>query len=100
MEQRTLGRTDLRVSVVALGSWLTYGDAVDAERGRACVHRALDLGVTLFDTANSYARGGAELALGDALAGIDRSSYVLATKVERSIPASASPSASSAPPRA
>jgi 1-deoxyxylulose-5-phosphate synthase len=76
-----LGRSDLRVSAVALGSWLTYGDAVDAKRGRACVHRALDLGVTLFDTANSYARGGAEAALGDALAGIDRSSYVLATKV-------------------
>jgi 1-deoxyxylulose-5-phosphate synthase len=81
VEHRTLGRSDLRVSAVALGSWLTYGDAVDAERGRACVHRALDLGVTLFDTANSYARGGAELALGAALAGVERSSYVLATKV-------------------
>jgi 1-deoxyxylulose-5-phosphate synthase len=81
VEHRTLGRSDLRVSVVALGSWLTYGDAVDAEQARSCVRRALDLGVTLFDTANSYARGGAETALGDALVGIDRSSYVLATKV-------------------
>ena len=80
MNYRRLGASDLDVSEISLGSWLTYGSAVDAERGRACIRAALDVGINLFDTANVYARGGAETFLGEALAGVDRSSYVLATK--------------------
>jgi 1-deoxyxylulose-5-phosphate synthase len=81
MEYRRLGASDLEVSAIGLGSWLTYGDELDYERSRACIRRALDLGVTLFDTANVYGRGAAESFLADALAGVPRSSYVLATKV-------------------
>ena len=81
MEYRRLGASDLEVSAIGLGSWLTYGDELDYERSRVCIRRALDLGVTLFDTANVYGRGAAESFLADALAGVPRSSYVLATKV-------------------
>ena len=80
MEYRRLGASDLHVSVVSLGSWLTYSGGVERERAHACVRRALDLGINFFDTANVYGRGVAESFLGEALAGLDRSSYVLATK--------------------
>ncbi len=81
MEYRQLGDSGLEVSTVSLGSWLTYGGAVDADIARACVRRALDLGVNLIDTANAYATGGAESFLGDQLHGVPRGDYVLATKV-------------------
>ncbi|MEO6121247.1 MAG: aldo/keto reductase family protein [Acidimicrobiales bacterium] len=81
MEYRKLGASELVVSEIALGSWLTYGGAIEDDRGRACVDRAFDIGINFFDTANIYGRdGAAESFLGEALAGRDRSSYVLATK--------------------
>jgi aryl-alcohol dehydrogenase-like predicted oxidoreductase len=78
---RKLGSSDLVVSEIALGSWLTYGVGVDTERARACVNRAFELGITFIDTANVYGRGAAEEFLGAELAGRDRSSYVLGTKL-------------------
>jgi aryl-alcohol dehydrogenase-like predicted oxidoreductase len=54
---------------------------VARDQAIACVRRALDVGITLLDTANVYGGGGAESLLGEALAGIDRSSYILATKL-------------------
>jgi 1-deoxyxylulose-5-phosphate synthase len=81
VEYRQLGRSDLRVSEIALGSWLTYGGGVDRQRAIDCVHRALARGINLIDTANVYAHGEAERLLGEALAGVPRSSYVLATKL-------------------
>jgi aryl-alcohol dehydrogenase-like predicted oxidoreductase len=54
---------------------------VEEDTAIACVHRALDRGVTLIDTANIYGRGVAETVLGKALAGLPRDSYVLATKL-------------------
>ena len=81
MEYRRLGDSDLLVSEVALGSWLTYGGGVARDQAIACVRRALDVGITLLDTANVYGGGGAESPLGEALVGIDRSSYILATKL-------------------
>ena len=81
MEYRRLGRRDLDVSEISLGSWLTFGSSVDAERGEACIRRALDVGINLFDTANVYGRGAAESFLGEVLHGLDRSSYFLATKL-------------------
>ena len=81
MRYRQLGNSDLRVSTIALGSWLTYGSGVERQQAIACVHTALDQGITLFDTANSYGRGAAEELLGEALRGVPRDSYVLATKV-------------------
>ena len=80
MEYRRLGRSDLVVSEIALGSWLTYGGGVPRARAEACVARALDLGVNFLDTANVYAGGAAEELLGAVLAGRPRGSYVLATK--------------------
>ena len=81
MQYRRLGRSDLVVSEISLGSWLTYGSSVDEERGMACIRRAFEEGINFFDTANVYGRGAAESFLGRALAGVERSSYVLATKV-------------------
>jgi aryl-alcohol dehydrogenase-like predicted oxidoreductase len=81
MRYRRLGASDLDVSVISLGSWLTYGVGVERDRAIACVRRALDLGINLIDTANVYGRGAAESLLGEALAGVPRDSYVLATKV-------------------
>jgi 1-deoxyxylulose-5-phosphate synthase len=81
MEQRRLGDSDLDVSVIALGSWLTYGVGVERERTEACTRAAFDAGVTFFDTANVYGRGAAESVWGEVLADYPRDSYVLATKV-------------------
>lgn len=81
MKYRNLGSSDVLVSEIALGSWLTYSGGIDKERSIACVRRALDLGITLIDTANIYGRGAAETLLGEALAPVDRTSYVLATKL-------------------
>ena len=81
MEQRRLGDSDLQVSSIALGSWLTYGVGVERDKTEACTRAAFDAGVTFFDTANVYGRGAAESAWGEILAGYPRDSYVLATKV-------------------
>ena len=81
MEYRRLGGSGLRVSEIALGSWLTYGGSVAEERARECIRRAYELGINFFDTANVYARGAAEEIVGRALRGFARESYVLATKV-------------------
>jgi aryl-alcohol dehydrogenase-like predicted oxidoreductase len=81
MEHRRIGDSDLVVSTVALGSWLTYGAGVSREQTEACTRAAMDAGVTLFDTANVYGRGAAETAWGEILADYPRDSYVLATKV-------------------
>ncbi len=81
MRYRRLGASDLEVSEIGLGSWLTYGGGVPREQAQACVDRAFEVGITFVDTANVYARGGAEEFLGEALAGRPRDSYVLATKL-------------------
>lgn len=81
MKRRRLGNSDLMVSEISLGSWLTYSGGVDKERAIDCVKRALEVGITLLDTANIYGRGAAETVLGEALVGVDRASYQLATKV-------------------
>jgi 1-deoxyxylulose-5-phosphate synthase len=81
MKYRKLGASDLDVSEISLGSWLTYGVGVEQERARACVDRAFDLGINFIDTANVYGRGAAESVLGEVLAKRPRDSYVLATKV-------------------
>lgn len=81
MKYRKLGASDLEVSVVSLGSWLTYGVGVEAAASRACVNRAFELGINFIDTANVYGRGAAETMLGETLSSRPRDSYVLATKV-------------------
>ncbi|HEY2541952.1 MAG TPA: aldo/keto reductase family protein [Gaiellaceae bacterium] len=81
MRYRQLGSSDLQVSEISLGSWLTYGGGVDSSQAEACVDKAFDVGINFIDTANVYAGGRAEEFLGQVLASRPRDSYVLATKV-------------------
>ncbi len=80
MEYRNLGRSGLQVSEVSLGSWLTLGSSVDREATREIVQRAYDHGINFYDTADVYANGAAEEALGAALQEIPRRYVVIATK--------------------
>ena len=81
MRYRRLGASELQVSEISLGSWLTYGGGVGRDQAEACVRRAFELGVNFIDTANVYATGGAESFLGEVLRDRPRDSYVLATKL-------------------
>jgi aryl-alcohol dehydrogenase-like predicted oxidoreductase len=81
MRYRKLGSSDLEVSEISLGSWLTYAGGIEAEQTRACTEAAFDAGINFFDTANVYGRGAAEEAWGEILSAHPRDSYVLATKV-------------------
>jgi aryl-alcohol dehydrogenase-like predicted oxidoreductase len=81
MHYRKLGSSDLDVSEISLGSWLTYGVGVEKAKALACVDRAFELGINFFDTANVYGRGAAETVMGEALSTRKRDSFVLATKV-------------------
>lgn len=81
MKYRKLGSSDLEVSEISLGSWLTYGVGVEADKARACLDEAFNQQINFIDTANVYGRGAAETFLGEALSGRPRDSYVLATKV-------------------
>jgi len=81
MNFRKLGSSDIEVSEISLGSWLTYSGGVERERAKACVDAAFDAGINFIDTANVYGRGAAETLLGEVLTAHERSSYVLATKV-------------------
>jgi len=78
---RQLGSSDLEVSEISLGSWLTYGGGVGAAEAEACVEKAFEVGINFIDTANVYARGAAEEFLGEVLSPRPRDSYVLATKL-------------------
>ncbi len=80
MKYRYLGHSGIQVSTISLGSWLTFGGTTAEDLSATCVHRAFDLGINLFDTANIYSEGRAEEVLGRALASISRHEYVLATK--------------------
>ena len=81
MNDRRLGDSDLTVSEIALGSWLTYGGGVERDAAQDCLHAAFDAGINFIDTANVYGRGAAERVLGELLAGVPRDRYVLATKL-------------------
>lgn len=81
MRYRRLGSSDLEVSEVSLGSWLTFAGGVAFEQARACTEAAFAVGINFFDTANVYGRGAAESAWGEILSSRPRDSYVLATKV-------------------
>jgi aryl-alcohol dehydrogenase-like predicted oxidoreductase len=81
MKYRKLGDSDLEVSEISLGSWLTYGVGVEADKAQACLEEAFNQGINFIDTANVYGRGAAETFLGEALKGRGRDSYILATKV-------------------
>ena len=81
MRYRKLGSSDLEVSEISLGAWLTYAGGVAFEQTRACTEAAFAAGINFFDTANVYGRGAAERAWGEILSKHPRDSYILATKV-------------------
>jgi aryl-alcohol dehydrogenase-like predicted oxidoreductase len=81
MELRRLGDSDLEVSEISLGSWLTYSGGVAREQTEACTEAAFEAGINFFDTSNVYGSGAAEEAWGEILSRHPRESYVLATKV-------------------
>src|SRR4051812_38972897 len=81
MRYRKLGDSDLEVSEVSIGSWLTYSGGIERDQTEACTRAAFDAGITFFDTANVYGAGAAEQAWGEILKDYPRDSYVLATKV-------------------
>ena len=86
MKYRRLGDSDLDVSEIGLGSWLTYGGSVERSRAEACVAAAIDAGINFFDTANVLEGGRAEETLGAILQSRPRDSYLLATKVYFEMP--------------
>src|SRR5947207_4555872 len=79
MNKRNLGKSGLQVSVLGLGC-NNFGMRIELAESRAVIHKALDLGITLFDTADIYGkRGGSETILGQVL-GDRRKDVILATK--------------------
>ena len=81
MKRRRLGDSDLEVSEISLGSWLTYSGGIERDQTEACTRAAFDAGINFFDTANVYGTGASETAWGEILCDYERDSYVLATKV-------------------
>jgi len=81
MKYRKLGDSDLEVSEISLGSWLTYGAGVERDQTEACTKAAFEADINFFDTANVYGGGAAETAWGEVLKDFKRDSYILATKV-------------------
>ncbi|KRG10944.1 aldo/keto reductase family protein [Lederbergia galactosidilytica] len=80
MKYRRLGKTGLKVSEISLGSWLTYGKSVEDDTATKTIHRAYDLGINFFDSANVYEQGEGEKVLSKALKEFPRESYVITTK--------------------
>ncbi len=81
MEFRYLGNSGLKVSAISYGNWITHGSQVEEQAAIACVQRAIELGITTFDTADVYAGTRAEGVLGRALTGVRRESIEICTKV-------------------
>jgi aryl-alcohol dehydrogenase-like predicted oxidoreductase len=81
MKKRKLGSSDLEVSEISLGSWLTYSGGIERDQTAACTRAAYEAGINFFDTANAYGRGASETAWGEILSEYPRDSYILATKV-------------------
>ncbi len=81
MLYRRLGSSDLVVSEISLGSWLTFGGGISNAQAEACVAKAFEAGTNFIDTANVYSSGDAEEFLGEVLAERPRDSYILATKL-------------------
>ncbi|MRH43435.1 aldo/keto reductase [Aquibacillus halophilus] len=80
MKYRRLGRSGLKVSEISLGSWLTYGKSVEDNVAAKTIHKAYELGINFFDSANVYERGEGERVLSAALREYERESYVITTK--------------------
>ncbi|MEX0869752.1 MAG: aldo/keto reductase [Nitriliruptoraceae bacterium] len=82
MEYRPLGRSGIKVSVLSLGSWVTFGDQMDVDGAAECMAAAFDAGVNFFDNAEAYAGGESETVMGRALAelGWSRHEFLVSSK--------------------
>lgn len=83
MIYRRLGKSGLHVSAISLGGWMTYGGYTDDEQSFACMKKAYDLGINLFDNAENYSAGQSEVVMGKAIKhfGWKRSDLVITTSV-------------------
>jgi len=82
MEYRRLGRSGLKVSVLSLGSWVTFGPQLDTGLATECIAAAGEAGVNFFDNAESYSGGESERIMGNAFSELKwpRHRYVVSTK--------------------
>ncbi|MFY4776793.1 aldo/keto reductase family protein [Metabacillus sp. RGM 3146] len=80
MKYRRLGHSGLKVSEISLGSWLTFGNTINAGQAESIIHKAYESGINFFDCANVYAGGEAERVMGKALNSFPRESFVVTTK--------------------
>jgi len=81
MEYRRLGKSGLKISEIGFGSWISCDDLSKKHESIELIRTAYECGINLFDTADGYSQGRAEIILGEALGGYRRESYVLASKV-------------------
>ena len=80
MTYRKLGPSNLKVSEISLGTHLTIGQTLPLATAETCVRTALDLGINLFDTADTYGYGKAEETLGHILGAVNRETFIVTTK--------------------
>ena len=82
MQYRRLGRSGLQVSLLSLGSWVTYHNQVDTRAAQEMLAAAMDAGVNFFDNAEAYARGHSEVVMGEAIRALKwpRLNYIVSTK--------------------
>lgn len=80
MQYTNLGQSELKVSRFGLGTWLTLGDRLSAKEFEIILKSAIDFGINFLDTADSYAYGESEIALGKLLKKVNREKLIIATK--------------------
>ena len=81
MEYRNMGKTGLKLSRLAFGSWVTFGDQIDDDKASELIHLAYDQGINYFDNADIYANGQSEEVMGRAIQDLPREALVLSSKV-------------------
>ena len=81
MNYRRMGRSGLKISEIALGAWVTFGDQIEEKTATDLVHLAYEQGVNYFDNADVYAKGRAEQVMGKAIKDLPRESLVISSKV-------------------
>jgi voltage-dependent potassium channel beta subunit len=81
MNYRRMGTSGLKLSEISLGAWVTFGEQIDDRTASNILHAAVDHGVNYLDNADVYARGRAEVVMGQAIRDLPRESLVLSSKV-------------------
>jgi voltage-dependent potassium channel beta subunit len=81
MKYRKTGKYGIRISEIAIGGWLTYGNSVDKDHTKKIIHRAVDLGINFIDIADVYARGKSEEYIGNAIRDFSRTDLVISSKL-------------------